>query len=67
MDWKEWFKENGDKKPLVYDHIGRRQDLGFHESFEEMYQAFKARLIDEVEGYSPELLYPIEIHEIKKD
>ena len=56
-DWKKWFNQFGTK--AVAEDIGTLHAQ--NASAEEMYQAFKARLIEELKVESDELLYPADL------
>jgi hypothetical protein len=55
-DWREWFKEHGHHIMVMRFLLGKRGDQFAHDlpsemssTAEEQYQAFKARLIEELE------------------
>ena len=56
MDWKEWFEKHGEMvMPLGTGVTGTHISM-IRMQTEELYQAFKARLMDELVVTSPELL-----------
>jgi hypothetical protein len=64
MSWREWFERNGNaqlQSQILRPAVGTLVTFMAEHQIEEMYQAFKARLIEELKVESPELLNQADI------